>query len=424
MPRIKQIPLVSFWIALLLVSMVYSKFLLSVSMIGLVFSALFPISEDTGKLHVRPQLKERIGEFFGTPLFSSLILLVVAYLMTGFYSEDIGEWFWRVRTKSPFLFLPLAFFLLSPWDKAMYDRILAFFVILMSLSSGWIMIDYLLHQEEMVELLRVGQAIPTPCHHIRYSLMLAIGGVISAYYLLFNEKTNWRWLWIAGLILLTVALHIMSVRTGILAFYMGLGWLALHRIFSRGGSVTAFAMIALILAAPFVAYKTMPSFKQKIDYVKYDMEQFVKDEGQNYSDSERIMSLQAGWHIFSSHPVFGVGIGDLRAACTAYYQDVLGREKSKFPHNQFLFVLAGCGIVGALIFFTGFFWPLFVARPIYRPMYIAIYLILIASLMVENTIETAVGTAVTIFWIILFVRQDRDLTRHDTVRSHGDRTTA
>jgi O-antigen ligase len=389
-------------------------------MFGLGFSALFPLNESSGKPQLRTFLKEKANQFFRNPPFVALTLLVVAYLITGPYSNDLGEWFWRVRTKSPFLFLPLTFFLLSPWTKETYDKVLAFFVLLMSLSASYILIYFLLNQEEMIELLRVGKTIPTPCHHIRYSLMLAIGGIISTYLLLYHRKKEYQTLWVVGFILLTIALHVLSVRSGILAYYIGIFWLAIRHMFSSRRPWISFGVIILLFSAPFLAYNLIPSFKQKVDYVRYDLQQYEKNDGQNYSDSERLMSWKAGWSIFRENPILGVGIGDLRQACKEYYITHYQREKSKFPHNQFLFVLAGCGLLGALIFFSGYFGPLILAKPEYGPLFTSIYLILTASLMVENTVETAVGTAITIFWIVFFVKQSHDLPRPHTAQSRED----
>lgn len=421
--KLRQNDLIFFWIILFLFSMVYSKFLLSISMFGLGFSALFPLDHHSGRPRLRKNLKSKAKQFFQSPTYFSFSLLIVAYLISGLYSSDLGEWFWRVRTKSPFLFIPLAFFLFLPFGKMFYDKVLAFFVLLMTLSTSWILVNYFLHQDAMVELLRVGQAIPTPCHHIRYSMMVALAGMIASYALLFGVMKNYKRLWWPGFVILFLAIHVLSVRTGLITFYLGLLSLATAKIFSRGNVWAGALTIIFILSAPFLAYFTLPSFKQKVDYVKYDREQFEKNDGQNYSDSERIMSLEAGWHTFQNKPWLGVGMGDLRHEMAAYYLENFNRENWKFPHNQFLFVLAGCGILGTLIFLMGLTLPIILAKPLYRPLFVAMALMILASFMVETTVETAVGTAITVFWLTFFVQQDRDLSTLRKARSHGDDTT-
>ena len=420
MPRIKQLHLVYFWLALFLFSMVYSKFLLSVSMFGLGFSAVFIISEATGKLQFRSGFFKNFRTFLDHPTFWSLGLLVMVYLLSGFYSDDLSEWWWRVRTKSPFLLIPLTFFIYEKWPKALYERVMMFFVIVMSLSALWVSGYYLSHQEEVVELLRVGKTMPTPCHHIRFSIMLSIAAIIAVYHLLFDPGQRPRWLYPICVVLLVIGLHVLSVRSGLITLYLGLFSLAMIKLFQNGRSIISILILLMILAVPFIAYRMLPSFKQKIDYVRWDLQQFQKTEGDNYSDSERILSLRAGWEIWRSNPLFGVGIGDLRSSMKTYYLENYEKEEAKFPHNQFLFVLAGCGLIGAILFFGGFFWPLIAVRTRYKALLFAIYVILTASFMVENTIETAVGTATTLFWIVFFIKEGHDHPMVRRARSHED----
>lgn len=423
MPKLKQEHLVIFWLVLYLFSMVYSKFLLSISMFGIGFSALFPLNESTGRPKWRGLSIKDWSQFLQKKGFAILGLMVVAYLLSGINSSDLSEWWWRVRTKSPFFLIPFAFSIYRPWSVKVYRYVLISFMALMTLSSAYILFQFFTHQEQMVLLLKVGKHIPTPCNHIRYSLMLALAGAVSAYLLLFQKWSVPRWISSTSLIVVTVALHVLSVRSGLICFYLAMFWLAFYKILTGQRKQWAFALFFIVALTPVTAYYTMPSFKQKVDYVKYDFEQFQKNGGQNYSDAERIMSYRAGWYLFKSHPILGVGMGDLLNGMKTYYQENYNREKAKFPHNQYLFVLAGCGILGFLIFFTGFFAPLLMAKSSLRGLQIGCYIILAASFMVENTLETAVGTAISIFFVVIFIKEHYD-ANHNEVLSHEVHKTA
>lgn len=414
MVKVRSQQLILFFILLFLTSMVYSRFLLSVSMMGLGAMVLFEAGPGKLGFRFKNDLKMKFRLFLQTPVFWALCLTVVAYLLSGLNSSDLGEWFWRVRTKSPFVFLPLTFFLLPVWPKQWYSWIMSFFVALMSFSLVLVLGYYFTHQAEMLELLRVGKTIPTPGDHIRYSLMVSIAAVIAFYHLLKPDDLP-RKLMIPAFLLLMFGLHILAVRTGLILTYIGVLLLIVLVLGQKRQWWRMLGFVLAFVAIPFVAVKVLPSFKQKLDYVKYDFEQFQKGDGLTYSDSERVYSILAGWQLFIKNPIAGVGIGDLRSEMQATYQASQKVSRKKFPHNQYVFVLAGCGIIGGLIFFVGFFYPLAFSNPPARSLFIVIYLLLAASMLVENTIETQVGTAITIFWICFFVKSHHERGRMSSI---------
>ena len=400
--------LVKLMIALFIASMVYSKFLLSVSMFGLGLLVVFPFQPELGRSGFRRTIFKDIKTFFGHPAFFGLSLMVLAYVLSGINSEDLSEWFWRVRTKSPFLFVPMIFFLLDRWKHNFYRQVLFFFTGFMAFSCILVLHQYFSDPEAMVQLLRVGKAIPTPCHHVRYSLMLSLAAITACYFLISSVDKRYKVAMAAFFCLLVTALHILAVRTGLFSFYLGLIVLMIWHLIIHGRSWSGLVLLGGFLLLPFAAYRTSASFKQKMDYVRYDYEQLLKGNWQSHSDSERLVSITAGWHLFTHHPIVGVGLGDLRHEMDVIYQKEYGLSRSKFPHNQFLFVLAGSGMVGFVLFLTGLLMPLLLARPADRQLFVLFYLILLFSFLVENTIETAVGTAITVFWISFFLKQSKD----------------
>ena len=396
------------FLCLFVVALIYSKFLLSISMIGFVAFALFDFRTEPFSVSLKTGLKTDLRSFARTPTFVLLSLPVLAYLISGINSADLGEWFWRVRTKSPFLFMPLAFYLMPKLDKASYRAFWSWLLGVAVFSLALVLLPFIYDQQSMVDLIYVGKTVPTPCHHIRYSMILVIA-VLGGLHLLRSMKGLRKNLVILGILFLFMGLHLLAVRTGIVLLYLGIfSWviLALRGMWRwLAVVVTLFGMILI----PMLAFQFSPTFKQKIDYVKYDWEQYQKGEGATYSDSERWLSLEAGHRLWKAHPILGVGIGDLKTEMQATFKE-MGVEVSrkKFPHNQFLFVLAGCGLVGGVLFFGGFLAPLFLHGPGRHGLLWSVYILLTASFMVENTVETAVGTAVTIGFIVILIKQSKD----------------
>jgi len=61
---------------------------------------------------------------------------------------------------------------------------------------------------------------------------------------------------------------------------------------------------------------------------------------------ERQIMLREGWELFLQRPVMGNGIGSF----ARYIYPILG--KAAFCHNNFLELMCGVGIVGALVYYS------------------------------------------------------------------------
>jgi len=132
----------------------------------------------------------------------------------------------------------------------------------------------------------------------------------------------------------------------------------------------------------------------------YDYKMFKKGEGQNLSDSERLYSYQIGYEIFKDSPILGCGIGDLRKLCGEKFMSKYQMDVSKYPHNQYLFILAGSGILGLVLFLIGMCYPIFYFRKKQDSLFFAIWLIVIISFLVENTIERSYSIS---FFLLFFL---------------------
>lgn len=79
---------------------------------------------------------------------------------------------------------------------------------------------------------------------------------------------------------------------------------------------------------------------------------------QMQSNSERLLMWESAFRMFEDHPIFGVGYGQYKFAYQNEYISSEARERSQVhAHNNFIQMLAECGIVGAaaFIFLWGYF---------------------------------------------------------------------
>lgn len=397
-------------------------------MFGLVSIALLQTKEN-GRLQLHTQLTTNFKKFLRQPAYLAVTLFFWVVFLSGWQTIDYDYWGERLRLKVPFLVLPFILYQLREtlgehlsragnyggtgsypvtWEQ-FYQRIFYFLLLLLTVTCIGIGINYLLHFEEINLAIKQGRAIPTPRNHIRFSLILAIG-IIGGGYLYF-EKYTCRYAWERRFILgctifLFLFIHVLSVRSGLLALYVALFALLIRFILLEKKYLLGIAGIGILATLPVVAYYTVPSFQKKISYAVWDLQMYREGKGANYSDAGRLISLQIGWELVQRDPLVGVGAGNLRQAVKEIYRTQFPNlQEPKMPHNQWLSVLAGTGIIGLLIFMIAFFLPLFYRRNYYDPLFLGFYAIIFTSLLMENTLENAIGIGLYCFFTLLLLNK-------------------
>ncbi len=390
-----------------LVSMLSSAaFVLSLSMIGLVALALFELRIDGPEVRLgwRRTLRANWQRFFAYKPWPAVTLFFFIVLVSALWSSDWEYTLERLRIKLPFLVLPFAFASMPRLERREIFTILYFLVFIMFALGLYVFIYFLADYEHCMEILGKGGHLPTPSNHIRFSLTVALS--ILAGVVLFHEKFYLRSPFERHLVgFLTLFLfgfiHLLSVRSGIAALYIGLLVLLIYYIVVRRKYLLGVAAIAVLFFLPLVAYHTLPTFRIKVDYARWDYLQFKQGIGGGYTDSERLVSMQVGWRIFKQHPLLGVGAGDLKREVQRIYDSELaGRYNFRMPHNQFITVMAGSGLLGLLAFLTAFFLPLCYRGNYRQPLFAALHAVIFMSFLMENTIENNFGVSLYLFFLL------------------------
>ena len=391
---------------LFMVALIYSKFLLTVCMVLFLLMIVFEYKAQSAfPFSINSKLKENFQSYLKATPFVLLTIFFFLVFFSVVYSTDMDYWLERVRIKLPFLVLPFAFFSLPKFTQRDFYGLLVFLLFLMLFSSSDVLIHYFNNYTAITENIGKGQSIPTPMNHIRYSLLLAFSIVCG--FILYANGFYLKYKWEPKLILfasllLFLFIHILSVRSGLLALYISMILMCVFVILKTKKYIVGCIGFLVISSLPVIAYKTVPSFKIKIEYALYDFQQFQLGKGQGYSDSERLISLSKGWDIFKEHPILGIGAGDLRSEMQLRYaNENPGIKQWKMPHNQFISVMAGNGIVGLCLFLIALFYPLFYRKNYKEPIFLAFYVIACISFLMENTIENAIGVAFFIFFLLL-----------------------
>lgn len=409
---LKREKLVLFFSAALVTSLVYSPFTLSVSMISLLVLGVFDWQWRYPFLGINPSLGAAWRRLRRRPDFAVITLFFFIVLLSGPFTEDWSYWLERLRLKLPFLLLPLAFLAFPPLWRRQYEGLFYFTVWMLVVTCVGIGIHYALHFEAVNELLRQGQPVPVPRNHVRFSLLLALGVVAGAvlYRRGFYLWQKWeRPLLLGATVFLFFFIHLLAVRSGLAALYAAVGVLALRYVYRTRRWAVGLAVLAGLAVLPVLAYQLMPSFRTKMDYVRWDLLQYREGKGATYSDSGRLISLRVGMGIGHAHPVLGVGAGNLRQEVQRVYAaDYPEVHPVKMPHNQFVSVYAGTGLLGLALFCFAFFFPLFYRRHYRDPLFLAFHVIVFCSFLVENTIENSLGIGFYVGFLLLGLKEKLD----------------
>lgn len=320
---------------------------------------------------------------------------------------ETDYWFDRLRLRLPFLILPFLFIALPPLSERQLRGHLYFLLIFIFITTTAVLINYGLHFEEIQLNIKRGQSIPMPRNHIRFSLVVALAIVCGTYltavrYRVFQYIDRWLVPALTGLLFLM--LHILAVRTGLLAAYVALIFLALRYALVKRNYLVLGLTLAAVLVLPFLAYHFVPSIRTKINYTRFDYWKNQQGEGGEYADAGRLASLEVGWELWRENPILGTGAGGLRqAVADRFEQRYSDRAHPLMPHNQYLYVAASTGLLGLAVFLFGFFFPLFYHKNYRYPPLLGLYVILATIFMIEHTIENSLGAGYAAIFLLLFL---------------------
>ena len=406
-----------FFCGLTIVSLVFSPFLLTVSMIALLLLGLveeIDKNNGKGKFRINKSLLVKLKDWeknaaFLVISFYFLIVLFGVWQVEGDYTYLLE----RLRIKLPFIALPIAFLGLPRFSDRQIKGILYFLLVFITLTGIGISINYILNFELINQMLSQGKPMPTPRNHIRYSLLVGVS-IIGGLYLIkeqyFFKNPKERYFIISLTAFLFLYIHILSVKSGILCLYVALGILCLQYIYLSKKYLFGMIIMVGLISLPVIAFMTIPSFKQKLTYMQYDLKKYYAGEGEQYSDSGRLTSLKVGWELFKTAPVFGVGTGNIKKEVRLIYQKKYpDYVKPILPHDQFLFVLAGSGLFGFSFFLLAVFIPLFYDKNYQHFFFVGLYTIFLMALILEHTLENAEGVGIFSFFILLMLNNLRSI---------------
>ncbi|PID93049.1 MAG: hypothetical protein CSA95_08875 [Bacteroidetes bacterium] len=154
-------------------------------------------------------------------------------------------------------------------------------------------------------------------------------------------------------------------------------------------------------------YLSKLSLRGRIYQLLFGLDQFKRNQNPNgNSILQRREYWIAGWHLFRSHPLFGVGTGSAKRCFQNYYEEThstLLPTYRKRTHNQYLSIAIAFGMVGFLLFLFALLYPPRMLRTQRLWLFTPILLIVLLSFITEDTLETQSGVTFSIFFYSFFL---------------------
>lgn len=355
-------------------------------------------------------LKDKMYSFSNNKYYLGVTGIFFLFLFSGLWTDNHDYFIQRMTIKLPFLFLPFAVCSIKGLVKE--DLTKAFYIFVFFTLTGvlWSSGLFLTDISHYIDIYSKGQILPTPVHHIRFSIMVSMAIAMCLYlvikeaYLFRKQEKN---IFIFLALLMTAYLHLLAVRSGLMTLYVLLILTVIYLIKTRADKKTAFSIFigSILIVGGSVLF--VPTVKNKIGYMKYSLENYAaKKDIRDLSDSRRLASIEAGIILGKENPLIGVGYGDLKDETNTYliehYPEL--RDLDLLPHNQYILSLATAGFIG-LILFTLFTTLPFLYHHAYKDyLFLTTQLMFLASFIVEHTIEAQIGTALYIFVLLLVMK--------------------
>lgn len=323
------------------------------------------------------------------------------YLLTGLWSSDTDYFFSRIRITLPFLILPFAFTTIRFQSRKHVKFWLLIFFLLTVISSVWAFIQYYFQYRSFSIVFDTGTRFPVPINHVRFSLMVSFSVFIGAYLFDTFERFWIKTMVLIASVFLIIFLHLLSVRSGILGFYLAGLYFVIYKIRGFGLRRNHGILILIFPLLFLLTYQNIPAFKHKVDITKKSLFSLIHNYPiENKSDSGRIVSVLGGIQLGKENIWTGVGLGDIKAKM----RPVFPKKEPLLPHNQFVFVFAVSGIIGALWFTIVIIFPFIFLKGWKYCLFSCFIIIILTSFLFDHTLETQRGVGFFLFFELYLIK--------------------
>ncbi len=345
-------------IAGMLLGLLCSRALLSMSMIVLIAGGLLQINQQ------KPTV------FLKHPLVWMGAMLFFIPFISGWWSDDLEEWWRRCQKKLPLFLLPIAFLCYPALRKQHFIRLSWLFIVLIAVGCCWSIGQYMADYQTITEGYLRAKVIPTPFdnnhHWFSYAVVIAILLLVDLPKL--NSNTSGKAVTYLSVLFFISYLHVLAAKTGLACLYLAIAIRIIAWLFQPAERKKAIVLLLVLILAPVVAYFTIPTFKNRIQYIRYDVNEMLKgNQTRELNDGARLRSIKAGWAIYQTDKIKGVGMGDMMPLTQEWYNKIqppLQPWERLMPSSEWMIYPMSAGIAGWIAIALAAILPFFALKSI------------------------------------------------------------
>lgn len=337
-------------------------------------------------------------------MYISLMLFYLWIVFSGIWSQDTFYFFQKMNLKSALIGVAFSFFWLPNISLNQFENISKIIIFVFVLSTLVVMYEFIQNHFVVSQNIMKGQPLWVPMRsHIRYGLLINFCFLLTLFFSNYYHSSNVfkHRIYSALALYLFLFIHFLSVRSAILALYISLFCFGIFWIQKTRKYLKALCIFFGMLLAMYYLMFSIPTLSRKIGYMKWDIQEFLANSSNKYSDGSRWHSIQVGAEIFKNNYLVGVGEGDMKQAIS----NLTGIEKgdnTMLPHNEFVYIMASNGFVGLGIILFVFLYSLAYSWQKKQWLPFAYTSTMIGAFMVEPMLETQLGVLVFVLPFCLF----------------------
>ncbi len=404
-PRLQEW-IVSVSCVAMIAGMLFSRAILSMSMIVLLLNTLHP-----------DKIKDSWKTFKESRFAVCCILFFLTYVISGLWSADTINWVAFIKIKLPFVFLP--FCLINvPFGDTRFRKFTTEGILLV-LLGGMLYSFFPLLSDPHYLSSNVHLPSPMEGDYIRFTIVLVFGIQFVLWFFLMKERyaSRKRELVLLSLwaILAIIYIHVQAAKAGLLCFYMLLVVFTLSLLKGKKiwiGITGLLGMIAIGVSGIFI----VPSLKKQFTNAIYEQKVWEKQDTASFKATSsfvpRLLSYKIAGEIIAQKPLTGLGAGDIKNGMDAVYErdyPAIPIGARLLPHNQFMCTALAVGVPLSFILIAMLVAPMFDRR---RNIFtVSTFLVMLLGMMIEPMLETQYAIFVylffTLFWMEIPFDKDK-----------------
>lgn len=251
------------------------------------------------------------------------------------------------------------------------------------------------------------------------SLFVNISIYILAWYYFFGQLPA-RLRTLAGLAIpfLIAISYLLASRNMMLMLYASIVLFLAYYIVQRRKYLEGLTLLLALLMGVFLVYKFFPKTLNRFRELTITEYNYQNNQGEAHyagtltaeqwnGANFRLAAWPCGWQLFKEHPILGTGLGDKRDELNRVYREKgfqFAIDTRKNIHNNYLDILYSTGIVGLLLFLSGYCLLPFISFWRQRNwLAVLIHGTLLLAMITEVYFDRSIGTLSFAFWTCLLL---------------------